>query len=91
MFATHAASSHSAAHSMPVSGTTPLSMVDPGRSARIHSIRGKDKTRQFLEGLGFVEGAEVAVLTELNGSVIVLIKESRVAVSKAMASRILTD
>ena len=68
----------------------PLSMVRAGEKVRIRSVSGKDETRHFLCNLGFVEGAEVAVLSEMNGNVIVNIKGTRMAISKAMASRVLT-
>lgn len=68
----------------------PLSMVRSGQKVRVKSITGKDATRHFLGSIGFVEGAEVSVVTEMNGNVIVNIKGTRVAVSKTMASRVLT-
>ncbi|WP_445900291.1 FeoA family protein [Desulfitobacterium sp. THU1] len=71
-------------------GTMPLAMVAPGEEVKVVSIKGRDNTRRFLENLGFVEGAVVSIVTELAGNVIVSIKESRIAVSKGMAIRILT-
>mgnify|MGYP000855072032 CR=1 FL=1 len=70
------------------SGSIPLSMVPAGRSVLVQSIRGKDETRRFLESLGFVENAEVCVVSELGGNVIVNVKDTRVAISRAMAARI---
>ena len=68
----------------------PLSMVRSGEKVRVKHITGKDETRHFLGNIGFVEDAEVRVVTEMNGNVIVNIKGTRVAISKAMASRVLT-
>ena len=68
----------------------PLSMIRAGESVRVRSISGKDDTKRFLSNLGFVENAEVAVVSEISGNVIVNVKGTRVAISKAMASRILT-
>ncbi|MEM5781415.1 MAG: FeoA domain-containing protein, partial [Lawsonibacter sp.] len=45
--------------------------------------------RRFLESLGFVVGGNVTVVTEINGNLIVNVKESRVAISKSMANRIM--
>lgn len=70
--------------------TMPLSMVGAGEKVRVKSIGGKDETRRFLCNLGFVEDAEVSVVSELNGNVIVVVKGTRMAISKAMASRVLT-
>ncbi|MDQ7093754.1 FeoA family protein [Desulfosporosinus sp. PR] len=68
----------------------PLSMVRTGERVRVKSISGKDDTRRFLSNIGFVEDAEVTVVTEMNGNVIVNVKGTRVAISKSMASRVLT-
>ncbi len=67
----------------------PLTMANTGETVLIKSIRGKDDTRRFLENLGFVAGSEVTVVSEMAGNLIVNIKEARVAVSKAMANRIM--
>lgn len=71
-------------------GSMPLAMVTPGEDVKVVSIKGKDNTKRFLENLGFVEGAVISVVTELAGNVIVSVKDTRVAVNKAMATRILT-
>lgn len=74
-----------------VSGrVVPLSMVRRGETVRVRTVSGKDETRRFLGNIGFVEDAEVSVVSEMNGNVIVNVKGTRVAVSKAMASRVLT-
>jgi Fe2+ transport system protein A len=69
----------------------PLSMVRRGEKVRVRSISGKDDTRRFLSSIGFVEDAEVSVVSEMNGNVIVNVKGTRVAISKSMASRVLTE
>ena len=68
----------------------PLAMARAGEQMTVTSIRGKDETRRFLNNLGFVEDAEVTVVTELGGNLIVNVKGARVAISRSMASRILT-
>lgn len=67
----------------------PLSFSPAGSVACIKAIKGKDETRHFLERLGFVVGGNVTVVSEINGNLIVNVKESRIAISKSMASRIL--
>ncbi len=67
----------------------PLSMADIGEKQRVIKINGKDQTRQFLENLGFVEGSEVTVVSEISGNIIVNVKDTRVALDKAMANRII--
>ena len=67
----------------------PLSLSPAGSEVCINAIKGKDETRRFLESLGFVVGGSVRVISELNGDLIVNIKESRVAISRGMANRIM--
>ncbi len=67
----------------------PLTMAKPGEEAVILKITGRDDTRQHLAELGFVVGAAVSVVSEMAGSVIVQVKDSRVALDKSMANRIL--
>ena len=45
--------------------------------------------RKFLENLGFVQGATVTVVSEISGNMIVNVKDSRVAIGKDMANRIM--
>ena len=67
----------------------PLSMVKPGETNTIKKVGGKEETRKFLENLGFVTGGEVTVVSEIEGSLIVNVKDSRVAIGKDMANRIM--
>lgn len=70
-------------------GLMPASMLQVGRSMKIVRINGRDKTRNFLAGLGFIEGSELTVISEIDGNVIFKVKETRVALGKEMAARIL--
>ena len=67
----------------------PLTFVKAGESSKIKKIGGKQETKQFLENLGFVVGGMVTVITEVGGNLIVNVKDSRVAIGKDMAARIL--
>lgn len=67
----------------------PLSMARAGESNVIKRIGGKEETRLFLEKLGFVVGGVVTVISEAGGNIIVNVKESRVAIGKDMANKIL--
>lgn len=67
----------------------PLSFSTTGSVVTIKDIKGKDETRRFLESLGFVVGGNVSVVSEIGGNLIVNVKESRVAISKSMANRIM--
>ncbi|MDO5107582.1 MAG: FeoA family protein [Coriobacteriaceae bacterium] len=67
----------------------PLSLLRTGESSLITRIGGKPETRQFLEGLGFVVGTPITVVSEIDGNIICTVKEARVAVSKEMAQKII--
>lgn len=67
----------------------PLTMARAGEINSIKKIGGRDEAKRFLEKLGFVVGGSVVVVSELAGNVIVNIKDTRVAISKEMANRII--
>ena len=67
----------------------PLGMANVGDVNIIKQINGRDDVRQHLAELGFVPGAEVCVVSELGGNLILSVKESRIALDKTMAMRIM--
>ena len=67
----------------------PLTMVRPGEENVIKKIGGKEETRRFLENLGFIAGGTVIVISEIGGNMIVNVKDSRVAIGKDMANKIM--
>jgi ferrous iron transport protein A len=67
----------------------PLTLAKVGEENAIRKVGGAAETRQFLETLGFVPGTRVTVVTEMAGNVIVSVKESRIAISREMACKIL--
>ena len=67
----------------------PLSMARTGETFTILKITGKDEVRQHLAELGFVVDGEVTVVSELGGSLILQVKDSRIALDRDMANRIL--
>ncbi len=67
----------------------PLVMAKVGEENSIKKVGGKEETRQFLANLGFVPGSHVTVITETGGNMIVHIMESRVAISREMAMKIM--
>lgn len=67
----------------------PLTMVHTGEANVIKKIGGKEETRKFLESLGFVIGGAVTVISEISGNMIVNVKDSRVAINKDMANKIM--
>ena len=67
----------------------PLGMANVGDVNIIKQINGRDDVRQHLAELGFVPGAEVSVVSELGGNLILSVKDSRIALDKTMAMRIM--
>lgn len=67
----------------------PLTLAPMGEERMIVKINGRDNVKQHLADLGFVVGAAVTVIAELNGNMILKVRETRVALDKAMAGRIL--
>ena len=67
----------------------PLTMVIAGEPNVIKKVGGKEETRRFLENLGFVAGGTVTVISEIDGNMIVNVKDSRVAIGKDMANKIM--
>ena len=67
----------------------PLTMARLGEAVTIRKITGKDEVRQHLAELGFVVDSVVVVVNEMGGNLIVQVKDSRVALDRAMANRIM--
>ena len=67
----------------------PLTMAGPGETVTIRRITGRDGTRRHLAELGFVAEGRVTVVARLGGDLIVQVKDSRVALDKAMANRMM--
>ena len=67
----------------------PLTMASQGEPVTIKKIGGKQETKKYLETLGFVVGGTITVVSEINGNMIVNVKDSRVAIGKDMANKIM--
>ena len=67
----------------------PLTMAKAGETVTIRKITGRDEVRLHLAELGFVVGSQVTVVNEIAGNLIVQVKESRLALDKTMANRIM--
>jgi len=67
----------------------PLILADTGEEAIIKKVGGSPEMKKHLEDLGFTVGGGVTVMNTIGGNLIVKIRESRVAISKEMASKIM--
>ena len=67
----------------------PLFLANTGEENIIQRVGGSPEMKKHLEDMGFVAGSAVTVLNTIGGNLIVKVKESRVAISKEMASKIM--
>lgn len=67
----------------------PLALADAGRENIIRKIGGSPEVKKHLENLGFVVGGTVTIVNTLGGNMIVNVKESRVAIDREMARKIM--
>ncbi len=67
----------------------PLSLCSAGTKYTVKKVGGNPAVRQHLNEIGFNVGAPVTVVSELNGNIIVIVKDSRFAIDRSMASRIM--
>ena len=67
----------------------PLILADSGEETVIKRVGGSPEMKKHLEDLGFTAGSAVTVMNTIGGNLIVKVKESRVAISREMASKIM--
>ena len=67
----------------------PLTLADVGVSCVIKRVGGNPETKKHLENLGFVVGGEVTVISTIGGNLIIRVKESRIALSRELAQKIM--
>ena len=67
----------------------PLTLANTGEENVIKKIGGNAETKKHLEDIGFVAGGSVTVVSAISGNLIVSVKDSRVAISREMAGKIM--
>ena len=67
----------------------PLTLANDGEEAIIRHIGGSPDVKRHLEDLGFVAGENVRIISRIGGNVIVVVKETRLAIAQAMAAKIM--
>ena len=67
----------------------PLSVAKPGETVTIRKITGKDEVRRRLAELGLVADSTVTVVGKLAGNLILQVKESRIALDRTLANRVI--
>ena len=69
----------------------PIMMTKTGDNVTVAKVTGNSNVRQRLSELGFVAGTPVKVVQTHNGNMIVKIRDSRLAITREMASKIMVD
>ncbi len=70
----------------------PLAMAKAGDKVLVARVSGNEEAKKHLEDLGFCVGAEVTVVSQLgDGNIIVNVKDSRLAITSQMASKIMVN
>lgn len=67
----------------------PLTLASVGEENIIRKVSGNPEVKKHLEDLGFVAGGPVTVISALGGNLIVNVKDSRIAISREMAGKIM--
>ena len=67
----------------------PLTLAPVGTEMIVRRVGGSAEVRQHLSDMGFVAGGAVTVVAEMGSNLIVRVKESRVALSREVAAKII--
>ena len=67
----------------------PLTMAKAGETVTVRKISGRDEVRQHLAELGFVVDSAITIISQLGGNLILQVKDSRVALDKTLANRVM--
>lgn len=67
----------------------PLTMLTIGEESSVKRVTGDDKTKRFLEHLGIMAGEKISIVSEITGNIIVSVRDSRIALDRNVAKRIL--
>lgn len=67
----------------------PLTYATMNEKYTIRKIGGPEDVQRHLKNLGFVVGSHVSVVNSIHGNMIVKVKDTRVALDKELARRIM--
>jgi len=73
------------------SGALPLSLLGPGERARLLSINAGENLTSRLNAMGLTPGVEVMVIQDAGGPLLLSVRDSRLAVGRGMAQKILVE
>lgn len=67
----------------------PLLLANIDEENIIQKVGGSAETKHHLENLGFIPGSSIRIINKSNGNIIVSIKDTRIAISKELAKKII--
>ena len=67
----------------------PLVLADTGNEYTVIRVGGDKEVKQHLADMGFVPGSVLTIVTKMGGNIIINVKDTRVAISREMASKIM--
>lgn len=67
----------------------PIVIAPIGKPLKVIKILTDEKTKKRLESLGITINAELSILSESGGSIILLVKEGRLALDKVLVTKIM--
>lgn len=68
-----------------------LTMVNIGEQKIIREIRAKEDVKRHLQNLGFIVGEKIEVISENSSGLILIVKDSKIALNKGMANKIIVQ
>lgn len=74
-----------------IAGAKAANFLSPGEIGEVVGIRAGERIKRHLSNLGFVNGTEVMLVNDVEGSVIFKVKESRIALGKELACRVMVE
>ena len=72
-----------------IEGSRCANFLSPGETGKVVGIRSNEKIKRHLSNLGFVSGTDIMLVNDSDGNVIFKVKESRIALGKEMACKII--
>ena len=69
----------------------PLPVAPKGEPMTILRLGGSRELRSHLEDMGFVAGGMVTVISAIEGNLIVNVKDTRVALGRELATKIMVQ
>ncbi len=69
----------------------PLTFIGAGETVTVRKVGGDTQTRSHLSDMGFVPNVKVTVVQTQGGNMIINVLDSRIAMTKEMASKVIVE